>query len=170
MGKFMTLHDFQILFEFNFWANARTLKALESLPEEKMYIDMMNSFGSIHATLVHICGAEDIWLQRLTSVPPYIFLKKEDVPTFTDLKKKWNEVEWGFKKYLPTLTEERLLDVFAFKNLKGDEVSQIVWQALQHLVNHSTYHRGQITTLVRQAGGTPIGTDLIAFYREGNKK
>jgi uncharacterized damage-inducible protein DinB len=166
----VVIQDFKLFFEFNFWANARTLKALESLPEEKMYVDMKNSFGSIHGTLVHTLGAEDVWLQRFTGVLPSIFLKKEMVPTFADVKTKWKEVEGGYKIFLPTLTEERLNETFEFKNIKGELVSQKVWQSLQHLVNHSTYHRGQITTLIRQAGGTPIGTDLISFYREMDAK
>lgn len=162
----MTTTDFQLLFEFNSWANARTLQAVESLPEEKLYVDLKNSFGGIHGTLVHICGAEDIWLQRLTTPEPYKFMSAKDFPTYNDVKTKWNEVEAGYATFISTLTEQKLNDDLIFKTMKGEPVSQKVWMALQHLVNHSTYHRGQITTLVRQAGGTPVGTDLIAFYRQ----
>jgi uncharacterized damage-inducible protein DinB len=41
-----------------------------------------------------------------------------------------------------------------------------LWQALQHLVNHGSYHRGQVTTMLRQVGAGPVSTDLIVFYRE----
>jgi uncharacterized damage-inducible protein DinB len=44
--------------------------------------------------------------------------------------------------------------------------AQPLWQCLQHVANHSTYHRGQITTMLRQLGAKPAGTDLIGFYRE----
>ncbi len=162
----MTKIDFQMLFEFNSWANARTLQAVESLPEAQLYIDLKNSFGSIHGTLVHLCGAEDIWLQRLNGANPGIFMKKDNFPTYESVKVKWNDVEEGFKIYLSTLTEEELVRTVIFNTLKGDTVTQKVWQSLQHLVNHSTYHRGQITTMIRQSGGIPIGTDLIAFYRQ----
>lgn len=165
----MTIQDFQILFEFNSWANVRTQQAVESLPEEKLYVDLKNSFGSIHGTLVHLIGAEDIWLQRLNGVDPGIFMKKENYPTYASVKTKWNEVGTGLQKYIAALKEEELFRTFIFHNLKGEQVSQKIWESLQHLVNHSTYHRGQITTLVRQSGGTPVGTDLIAFYRLKNK-
>jgi uncharacterized damage-inducible protein DinB len=97
-------------------------------------------------------------------------MKKELYPSYASVKTKWKEVDAGWEKYLPQLTDELLARSLTFHNLKGEQVSQIVWQSLQHLVNHSTYHRGQITTMVRQSGGTPIGTDLIAFYREKNKE
>ena len=162
----MNAIDFNHLFRFNNWANARTRQAMESLPEEKLYVDMKNSFGSIHGTVVHIVGAEDIWLQRLNGADRGHFMKPEEYPTYASVAKKWNELEQAFSAYLKGLTDEILARDLVFHNLRGEQVSQKVWMSLQHLVNHSTYHRGQITTLVRQAGGTPIGTDLIAYYRQ----
>lgn len=166
----MTTNDFQTLFEFNFWANARTLQAVDSLPEELLYVDLKNSFGSIHGTLVHLCGAEDIWLQRFNGADPGVFMKKDHFPTYASVKTKWEAVANGWKKYLTELNDDMLNKQLVFHNLKGEHVSQLVWQSLQHLVNHSTYHRGQITTMVRQSGGKPIGTDLITFYREKNNR
>ncbi|MFZ4622152.1 MAG: DinB family protein [Bacteroidota bacterium] len=157
--------DIKTLFEFNSWANAKTLQAVDSLNEELLYVDLKNSFGSIHGTLVHLCGAEDIWLQRLNGIDPGIFMKPDVYPTYGSLKTKWSEVDTGWNQYLASVTDEDLKRSFTFHNLKGEKVTQLVWQSLLHLVNHSTYHRGQITTMVRQSGGTPIGTDLIAFYR-----
>jgi len=48
----------------------------------------------------------------------------------------------------------------------GKQTSGPLWTMLQHVANHSTYHRGQITTMLRQLGARAVGTDLIAFYRE----
>ncbi len=165
----MTIQEFITLFKFNSWANARTLQAVDTLSEELLYVDLKNSFGSIHGTLVHLCGAEDIWLQRMNGSDPGVFMKKEQYPTYASVKTKWKEVEVGWDKHLLQLTDKQLAQTLTFHNLKGEKVSQIVWQSLQHLVNHSTYHRGQITTMIRQSGGTPIGTDLIAFYRQQQK-
>ena len=166
----MTIPDFKTLFEFNYWANARTLQAVDSLPEEKLYVDLKNSFGGIHGTLLHLCGAEDIWLQRMNGANPGVFMKKDVYPTYDSVKTKWKEVEGGWNVYLSNVTEEELARTLVFKTIKGDEVSQKVWQALQHMVNHSTYHRGQITTMIRQSGGTPLATDLIMYYRLQNNK
>jgi uncharacterized damage-inducible protein DinB len=164
----MNLADFKTLFNYNFWANARTRQAVESVPEEKLYVDMKNSFGSIHGTVVHIVGAEDIWLQRLQGSDRGMFMKKEEYPTYASVVAKWSDVEKQCAQFLSTVTEELLSRDLIFHNLKGEKVTQKVWMSLQHLVNHSTYHRGQITTLVRQAGGTPVSTDLIAYYRTVN--
>ena len=164
----MNIADFKTLFEFNSWANARTLQAVDTLPEEQLYVDLKNSFGSIHGTLVHLCGAEDIWLQRMNGADPGVFMKKDAFPTYASVKARWSDVEAGWKKYISVLTETELGRTLTFHNLKGEQVTQKVWQSLQHLVNHSTYHRGQITTMIRQSGGKPVGTDLIAFYRLQN--
>ena len=166
----MNKSDLTTLFDFNRWANARTLEAIKSVPEEKLYLDLKDSFGGIHATLVHYCGAENVWLQRLTGVTPPQYMKKEDYPTYASVKVKLLDVEEGYKKYFSTLTEEDLLKDYIITTQKGDTFAQKVWQSLQHLVNHSSYHRGQITTMIRQVGGTPIGTDLISFYRLQNKQ
>lgn len=162
----MTVNDITVLFSFNAWANDRTRQAVESVPEEELYRDRKDSFGGIHGTLVHLVGAEDIWLQRLNGADPGIFMKKENYPTYASVAARWKQVDEGFARYLPTLTEEMLARDLTFHNIKGELVTQKVWMSLQHLVNHSSYHRGQITTLVRQAGGKPAGTDLIAFYRQ----
>lgn len=75
-------------------------------------------------------------------------MKKENYPTVASVKLKWREVGEGWKTYLAGLNEELLPRSLTFHNLKGEEVTQQIGQSLQHLVNHSTYHRGQITTMV----------------------
>jgi uncharacterized damage-inducible protein DinB len=161
----MTIADIKTLYEYNSWAKARLLGALDAMKEEDLYKDLKSSFPSIFATLLHIVSAENIWQQRFAGAESVKPLTKDDVPTYTALKAKWKETEDGFAKLLAVLTEKQLLEVITFKNSKGEPVSQLRWQALQHLINHESYHRGQITTMIRQLGGTPANTDLIGFYR-----
>ena len=162
----MTLTDIHLLYEYNYWAKARMLGAVDLLSEELLYNDLRTSFGTLHGTLVHICAAEDVWLQRLTGTANPKFLKVADLPDYSAVKAKWQEVEKGMLTYVHSLTEEQLLQTFTFLNVKGEPVSNVLWHALQHLVNHGTYHRGQITSMIRQLGGTPVNTDLIGFYRQ----
>jgi Uncharacterized protein conserved in bacteria len=162
----MTLNDIHLLYEFNYWAKAKMLGAVESLPEESIYKDLKTSFGSLHATLVHICAAEDVWLQRFTGTASPKFLKVADMPTYGSIKTKWGDVEKGMLVYVHSLTDQRLQQSFSYTNIKSESFSNVCWQTLQHLVNHGTYHRGQVTTMIRQLGGTPVSTDLIAFYRQ----
>jgi uncharacterized damage-inducible protein DinB len=77
-----------------------------------------------------------------------------------------NEVQQGLSDYVNHLSAEDLAGRFEYRDLKGNTHSGVRWQALQHLANHGTYHRGQITTLLRQLGAKPVSTDLIGFYRE----
>ena len=161
----MTLQNIQTLFDFNYWAKAKMLGAVETLPTESLYQDLKTSFGGIHGTLVHILGAEDIWLQRFRGVQGPKFLKVADVPKYFDVKNKWEEVEQSMLSYVRALTEEQLAQSFSYTNIKGELFTNIRWQALQHLVNHGSYHRGQITSMIRQLGGTPVSTDMIAYYR-----
>ncbi|MGA9407017.1 MAG: DinB family protein [Bacteroidota bacterium] len=162
----MTLNDIHLLYEYNYWAKERMLGAVDSLSEKLLYNDLKTSFGTLHGTIVHICAAEDVWLQRLTGTRSPNFLKVADLPDYNAVKAKWQEVEKGMLTYVHSLTEEQLLQTFTFLNVKGEPVSNVLWHALQHLVNHGTYHRGQITSMIRQLGGTPVNTDLIGFYRQ----
>lgn len=165
----MTITDIKTLYEYNSWAKARLLQALDAMKEEDLHKDLKSSFPSIFATLLHIVSAENIWLQRFSGAESVKPLTKDDIPTYAALKTQWNETEASFGKLLAVLTEKQLSEVITFKNSKGEPVSQLRWQALQHLVNHESYHRGQITTMIRQLGGTPVNTDLIGFYRMRNK-
>lgn len=83
----MTLQDIHILYEFNYWAKARMLGALDALPEQELYKDLKTSFGGIYGTLVHICGAEDIWLSRFKGIPNPKFLKNADLLDYAAVKK-----------------------------------------------------------------------------------
>ncbi|MDE3056549.1 MAG: DinB family protein [Bacteroidota bacterium] len=162
----MTLADIKTLFEYNSWAKARLLSALDAMKEDDLYKDLKSSFPGMYATLFHIVSAENIWRQRFSGAESVTPLTKDDAPTYAALKARWNETEKGILSYLDSLTEEQLSGVLTFKNIKGEPVSQLLWQALQHIVNHESYHRGQATTMIRQLGGTPVNTDLIGFYRQ----
>ena len=60
--------------------------------------------------------------------------------------------------------------VYEFKMLSGQSASGILWQMVQHVVNHATYHRGQVTTMLRQLGAQPgKSMDMIAYYREQSR-
>ncbi|MBW7888544.1 MAG: DinB family protein [Bacteroidetes bacterium] len=162
----MTLDEAQLLFEFESWANARIFSALDSFPAEKLYEDMKSSFGSIHGTLVHICAAKSVWIQRLNNEAAIKPLTTKDLPKYDDVKGKIKKIEADYSKYISSLNYEKLNADISLGNSRGEVSTQKIWMILQHIVNHSTYHRGQIITMIRQAGGTTTNTDLINFYRQ----
>jgi uncharacterized damage-inducible protein DinB len=161
----MTLDDVRTLFEFNYWAKARLMSVLETLSDEQFVKDLGSSHGGIHGTLVHIVGAENIWLSGWTDQTVLKLLDRTDYPTLADVRKKWDDVEREMREFISNLTEENISAVVRYKTTEGKQFSYPLWQIMQHVVNHSSYHRGQIVTMLRQLGIKPMGTDLIAFYR-----
>jgi len=82
------------------------------------------------------------------------------------LRKKWAEQEARLLAFVGKLTQEDLNRVIEYETLKFGVYRNPLWQSMQHVVNHGTYHRGQVTTLLRQLGAQPILTDLMHYYRE----
>jgi len=82
------------------------------------------------------------------------------------LRERWDELESRLQSFVRGLAQSDLDRVFEYKTLKFGVYRNPLWESMQHLVNHGTYHRGQVTTLLRQLGAQPIATDLMHFYRE----
>jgi len=160
----MTASDIARLYAYNRWANARTLGAAETLGPEQLNRDLGSSFPSVQATLVHMLGAEWIWLQRWNGSSPSAWPEQAAMRTVADLRAAWRAVEQGQLAVIAALTD--LDRRFAYRNLKGEAFDEPIGMTLQHVVNHSTYHRGQVTTMLRQLGATAIGTDYVTFFRE----
>ena len=147
----MTPQEMRVLFDYNAWANHRALEVACRLTAEQFVQPMGSSFGSVRDTLGHIFGAEWLWLERFQGRSP-ASLRDEHEPRLL-----------GFVR---GLTQADLDRVMEYKTLKFGVYSNPLWQSMQHVVNHGTYHRGQVTTLLRQLGAQPILTDLMHFYRE----
>ena len=162
----MTPQEMRLLYDYNAWANRRSLEAASKLPTEKFVQPMSSSFASVRDTLAHIYGGEWLWLERFQGRSP---LSLPDTAQFADaasLRQRWDELESRLLGFVRGLTQADLDRVMEYKTLKFGVYSNPLWQSMQHLVNHGSYHRGQVTTLLRQLGAQPILTDLMHFYRE----
>jgi uncharacterized damage-inducible protein DinB len=165
----MTLHEAKLLHAFNAWATQKIFDALAPLPREQFTCDMKASHGSIHGTLTHLVGSEKMWLSRWVGTPDATALQPDAVPTVADLKTVWEHTGFEMARWLGTLTDAKLQETFTMTTAAGATHTHTIAQALQHLVDHGSYHRGQIVTLLRQIGVTPPSTGLIRFYRETAK-
>jgi uncharacterized damage-inducible protein DinB len=161
----MTAAEARELFTYDRWANAAVLQAAAKLPHEAFTRDMKSSFPSIQKTLVHVLGAEWIWLRRLTGSSPAALPPEWQLDTVGAIAARWRTIETDVLSYMEGLDDARMSDVVSYTNLRGDAFSSEVRQILRHLINHSTYHRGQVVTMLRQLGAAPPNTDLIAFHR-----
>ncbi len=162
----MDIQDFRNLYQYDSWANRRTLECCAQLTPEQFTRSLGSSFGSVRDTLVHIMGAQWVWLERWHGRTSAGLPAAADFPDFESVKRRWAEVERDLTDYVASLTPEDLHRVIQFKSLAGVPHSQELWPCLQHLANHSTYHRGQIATMLRQLGTKAVSTDMIVYYRE----
>jgi uncharacterized damage-inducible protein DinB len=162
----METAQFQELYRYTRWANLRILTAAEALPEDLFVKPMGSSFPSIRDTLAHILGAEWIWLRRWRGESPAKGIAAEEFPTVQSLRERWNPIAEQQEMFLAGLTAEMLAQPLRYRQLSGAEFEQPLWQVLQHVANHSTYHRGQVATLLRQLGQKPPTVDLIVYHRE----
>lgn len=164
----MTAENLRILFEYNSWANSRMLDALSELPPSVYVVDRKSSHGGLHGTMVHIVSAQYIWLLRWAGKPPQAALDAAGATgSLEALRRLWERVQAETAAFL----DERLDDAlpgqsFTMKTSKGIPYPQTYSDTMQHLINHSTYHRGQVAALMRQEGISPPSTDFIRFIRE----
>lgn len=162
----MTPEEMRTLYEYDAWANARTLKACAALTQEQFTRNLGNSFGSVRDTLVHIVGAQMIWLERLHGGSPAGLPKPDAYPDMAAVQAQYAETESKLSSYVRGLSVADLERFHEYRNLKGTLFRDQIGHILQHIANHGSYHRGQVTTLLRQLGATPVSTDMIGFYRE----
>ncbi len=166
----MTVEDLNLLVDYNYWARDRILEATAALTQEQFTRDLGNSFSSVRNTIAHICDAETIWFRRWNGEQPTGFQPPERIPDLAAAQTEWAENESRIRAITRNLAPEGVNRVFQYKDFKGAPRSDIFWQTLQHVVNHGSYHRGQITTMLRQLGALPPKyMDLIVYYREKQK-
>lgn len=158
---------FEDQLRYHYWANRRLLPAMERLTPEQYNQDLGSSFPSIRATLAHLLNAETVWLGRMMgeALPP---VTPADLPTAAAAGQRWADLEATYMGLLGMLGETLQERTMMVRTSKGQEFLHSYGEALQHLVNHGTYHRGQIAAMLRQLGEAPPSTDLILYYRECN--
>ena len=150
----------------NLWANTQILDTIQQLSEEQIQQEMVSSFPSIFKTVLHLLDAENIWWQRLKLEEHIERPSKNFNGNFVDLQKRLIQQSLLFEQWVTGLHEHQLLHVFAYQRDKTTQLKLPVYQTLLHVFNHGTYHRGQLVTLLRQAGVTSIpSTDFISFLR-----
>jgi uncharacterized damage-inducible protein DinB len=162
----VSLEDLTLLYDFNTWANRRTLDACDALSDVQFVQDLGSSFASVRETLAHLMLVEWLWLERWKGHGPDRYPPSTEFPNLAAIRARWAQIESDLLSYIASLKPEDLHRVIHHKTMAGAPQAQPLWQMLQHLVNHGTYHRGQVATMLRQLGAKTLGTDLILYYRE----
>ncbi|MCI0707684.1 MAG: DinB family protein [Ignavibacteriae bacterium] len=162
----MTLTNINTLIDFDKWATNRILDIVATVPQDQYAKNLNSSHGGIRGTLVHTYSSDWVWLERWKGVSPTAPLKEEDYPDFPFLKSKWDTLRAERDAFIASLTEQKLKEPLSYKDIRGNPYTQPLWHLIQHVVNHSTYHRGQVVTMLRQINVKPVATDLVAYYRQ----
>ena len=165
----MNLQEIKLLHAYNAWATNRIFDALASVPEEDLVKDMKSSHRSILGTVAHMVAAEKIWLSRLAGQPDANLMTLAEMPTLSDARTTWEKTGYAIAKFLSSMSDKKLQETFTMTTSSGQTFTYVYFQAIQHVVDHSSYHRGQVITLMRQLGHTPPSTGMIGFYRETAK-
>lgn len=167
------MHDnFASLFAYNHWANDRVVQAVGRLSAEQYASEPVPGWSSVRATLVHVADATVIWSRRLRGEPVAQRATEADYPTLDDAARLLAHGHAAFEQLLPALSTERLNAVLTYRNFQDQEVSVPIWAVLRHVVNHATYHRGQVAAKLARLGVEPIPTDLVfwAIERAGAER
>jgi uncharacterized damage-inducible protein DinB len=161
----MNVQDLQTMIDYHYWARDRVLEAVESLTPELYARDMGNSFKSIRDTLGHIYAAEWAWYERWHGRSVSALPNADQFGDLASLKRAWTEHESKMRAFVDGIGVD-VDRVMEYKLLSGAPGASPIWQMVQHVVNHASYHRGQITTMLRQLGAKPPKSlDMIAYYR-----
>jgi uncharacterized damage-inducible protein DinB len=166
----MNRSDLRHLFDYTEWANGLALGAAADLSAEDLRRDFKISHGSIFGTLLHMAGAEWIWLERWHGRSPakaeaWSLWTTESCADLAALNERWREVIDRRTRFLASVEEARLAAEMPFKLLSGDPSSLPLVDQMQHVANHATLHRGQVVGMIRQLGLEPPSTDLLFYLR-----
>jgi len=158
------------LADYNIWANTIAIEWLKQISDEQWNQVITSSFSSVKLTAIHIASAEKIWIDFWKQVPDPVYLSAGFKGSKNDLIRIWGKALADLKNFIEKYGEENYLQQITFKYPRGGEGSMEFWQTFSHLINHSTYHRGQLVTLLRQAGFAKLSSiDLATYYRVQKK-
>ncbi len=169
----MSPEIFRAFARYNRWMNEKIYLTAAELTDDERKKDRGAFFKSIHATLNHILVVDRVWMGRLGGVhleegemgPGGIrSLDQELLSNFEELRTERAKTDAAIDAWARSLNEEQSASLFSF--VRNGAKSEIpVWWAATQLFNHQTHHRGQVTTLLVQAGKDPGVTDLMAMLR-----
>lgn len=158
----MTVADLQFLYDYTEWANERAFDATAALTPEQQTRDVGGSFASIRETWAHLVSADWVWLCRWTGENPKAWPSWAN-GSVGEIREEWRRIHSQRQAFIAGLRDEDLTVEIEFTRLNGDTDRAGLGFLLQHVVNHATYHRGQIASQIRLVGGVPPSTDLLRY-------
>ena len=149
------------LFNYMKWADETMMEASQTVSDHEYYLPRGFSHGSIHGLLVHEMAAQGVWLRRWHGDGEAAIEDEGHYPRRDNLIRRWAEVHSELFAFLDRQTDESLLISVVARNTYGEQFSLPLGDTMIHVVDHATYHRGQINSMIRMAGGKPAA----AYYQ-----
>ena len=157
--------DFPSLFAFNRWANAKMLDACRKLTLEQYTAEPVPGWSSVRATVWHIAVVTEGWLRGLANDPDLTFPSEAELATVDDAQRLLERAYARFDELLPALTPERLAMPVTLSR-RGRSATLPPWAVLRHIVNHTTYHRGQVASKLKRFGIQQAESDFVFWAME----
>ena len=156
--------------DFNNWADNKVMEWLQQINDDQWMQVIVSSFSSLRQTAIHIVSAEKYWVDHWEQTPEPTFLSAQFNGTKEELIKIWNKSSADLKTVVNGFPEENYSQTISFKYPGNGRIGQMsFWQTVVHVINHSTYHRGQLVTLLRQTGFVNLSSLDMANYFQLNK-
>lgn len=148
------------------WADRTVLGAVREVSPDDLTRDAGVSFGSLLGTMAHMLGSQRMWLSRFSGQPLERIPGAADFPHLLAWIHGWEETASETEAFVAGLADEQLATLITWTNSRGETSTRPLWQPLLHMVNHSSYHRGQVISMLRQMGYKAPSTDLIQYFNQ----
>lgn len=158
----MTVADIRFLFEYTAWANEKMFDVVVDLEPEQQTRAVGGSFSSIRETVAHTVAADWVWLSRWVGESPRGWPSWSQA-SVAEIREEWRRIHTQRLEFINGLRDDDLAVEIEFSRINGDTDRARLGFLMQHVVNHATYHRGQLATQVRMVGGVPPSTDLLRY-------
>jgi len=150
------------LYDYNIWANKQVISHLESLPRELFLKEIDLGFKSIAEIIGHIAAVDEVWFSRIREADETTLIVTKPFKSIEEANECFSNLQAQIREYLLSVNTDKII---TYKNTMGLEFQNSISDLVQQIVNHGTYHRGNITTILRYFGYKGIQTDYIAFLR-----
>jgi uncharacterized damage-inducible protein DinB len=163
----MNRSDILTLFDYNYWANARVLRASARVSPEQFTAPARVSHGSLRGTLAHILGTEIVWRMRCQEgISPTAVPNESEFSSLESLVQRWQSEEQAMRGFLSSLNDEDLTRTIRYTTTRGVPFENVLWNLLVHVVNHGTQFRAEAGVVLTEYGQSPGDLDLLVFIRE----
>lgn len=160
------MYTIQKHLQFNAWANGKIVEILSNVDENLFEKEVKSSFPSLRKTILHVWDAEQIWFTRLQGGNPTTWPSAAFHGTNKEMLAGFIKNSTDLAVFMADKDRAFLDSKITYKNMKGLEFTQPVEDILFHVVNHGSFHRGQLITMLRELGFDKFPSqDLIAYQR-----